>query len=100
MLYQKGLSPNANLLADNTSLFSVIHDSSTTGNELNGDLIKVNNFTNEWKMSFNPEPIKQAQEVIFSRNNKKINHRLLTFSQSTLSQTYHYEILLVAKRYQ
>ena len=39
----KGLSSNAKLFADNTSLFSVIHDSSTTRNMLNNDLLKINN---------------------------------------------------------
>ena len=38
-------------------------------------------------MSFNSDPNKQAQEVIFSRRNKKINHPSLTFTKSTVSQT-------------
>ena len=38
-------------------------------------------------MSFNPGPNKKAQEVIFSRKTKKINHPPLTFSKSTVSQT-------------
>ena len=38
----KGLSSNAKLFADDT-LFSVIHDSSSTKNELNDDLVKINN---------------------------------------------------------
>ena len=51
----KGVSSNSKLLADNT-LFSVIHDSSTTRNELNDDLVKINNWAYQWKMSFNPGP--------------------------------------------
>ena len=38
-------------------------------------------------MSFNPDPNKQAREVIFSGRTKKINHPPLTFSKSTVSQT-------------
>ena len=38
-------------------------------------------------MSFNPDPNKQAQEVIFSRKTKKINHLSLTFKKSTVSQS-------------
>ena len=38
-------------------------------------------------MSFDPDASKQAQEVIFSRQTKKINHSTLTFSKSTVSQT-------------
>ena len=67
----KGLSSNAKLFADDTSLFSVIHDSSTTRNELNDDLVKINNWAYQWKMSFNPDPKKQAQEGIFCKKKKK-----------------------------
>ena len=67
----KGLSSSAKLFAGNTSSFSVIHDSSTTLNELNDDLVKINNWVYQWKMSFDLDPNKQAQEVIFSRKTKK-----------------------------
>ena len=38
-------------------------------------------------MSFNLDPNKEAQEIIFSRKTKKINHLPLTFSKNTVSQT-------------
>ena len=44
----KGLSSNAKLFADDT-LFSVIHDGSSTKNELNNDLVKINNWAYRWK---------------------------------------------------
>ena len=75
------------MFANNTSLFSVIHDSSTTSNELNDDLVKINNWAYQWKLSFNADPKKKAQEVIFSRETKKLNHPPLTFSKSTVSQS-------------
>ena len=75
------------MFVDDTSLFSVIHASSTIRNELNDDLVKINNWAYQWKMSFNPDPNKQAQEVIFSRKTKKINHPPQIFSKSTVSQT-------------
>ena len=37
-----GLSSNAKLFADDTSLFSVVHNASTTAKELNKDLEKIN----------------------------------------------------------
>ena len=61
-----GLSSKAKLFADNTSFFNVVHEISTSANELNNDLKKVSNWAFQWKMSFNPDPSKQAQEVIFS----------------------------------
>ena len=39
------------------------------------------------KMSFNPDPSKQAQEVIFSRKTKKEYHRPLTFNNYNVSET-------------
>ena len=35
-------------------------------NDLNSHFQKVSEWTFKWKMSFNPDPTKQAQEVIFS----------------------------------
>ena len=33
--------------------------------QLNSDLEKNSNWIHQWKMSFNPDPKKQAQEVFF-----------------------------------
>ena len=37
-------------------------------------------------MSFNPYPIKQAQEVVFSRKGNKDSHSLLTFNNNIIYQ--------------
>ena len=55
-----GLSSNVKLFADDKSLFSVTHDASTSGNELNNDLYQINKLAFQWKMSFNPDPSKQT----------------------------------------
>ena len=83
----EGLSSNAKLFADDTSLFSVIHDSNTSALELNSDLAKINRWAFQWKMSFNPDPKKQAQEVIFSRKSKAISHPPLVFNNNNVMQT-------------
>ena len=57
-----GFSSTAKLFADDTSLFSVLHNANTTAKELNNDLVKTSNCAYQWKMSFNPDPSKQAQE--------------------------------------
>ena len=67
----EGLSTNAKLFADNASLFSVIHDSQISADVLKKDLEMIHNWAFQWKMTFNPGPTKQAQEVIFSRKTKK-----------------------------
>ena len=83
----EGLPSNAKLFADDTSLFSVIHDSNTSALELNSDLAKINRWAFQWKMSFNPDPKKQAQEVIFSRKSKAISHPPLVFNNNNVIQT-------------
>ena len=53
--------------ADDTMLFSVVHDPNITATELNLDLEVISEWAHQWKMSFNPEPTKQAVEVLFSQ---------------------------------
>ena len=62
----EGLSTYAKLFADDTSLFFIIHDRQTFGNDLNKDLKMIRDWGFQWKMTVNPNPTKQAQEVIFS----------------------------------
>ena len=49
------LSTNVKLFADDTSLFSVVHDIATSC-DLNCDLTRVRKWAFQWKMSFKPEP--------------------------------------------
>ena len=65
------LSTNEKLFADDTSLFSVVHDIATCSCDLNYDLKRVRGWAFQWKMSFNRKPSKQAQEVIFTRRIQK-----------------------------
>ena len=81
-----GLSSNTKLFADNTSLFSVIHDSVITTSELNSDLARIKQWAFQWKTSFNPDPTKQAQKTIFSRKLKKVCHPSLFFNNNNVSQ--------------
>ena len=50
------------LFADETSLFSVVYDIGASAKELNEDLNKIDNWTFQWKMNFNPNPSKQTQK--------------------------------------
>ena len=75
-----GLSSNTKLFPDVTSLVSVVHDSGITTLELNSDLSRIKTWAFQWKMSFNPDPNKQAQEVFFSRKLKKVCHYPLCFN--------------------
>ena len=82
-----GLITNAKLFADDTSLFSVVRDIAASTEELNNDLRNISKWAYQWKMIFNPDLTKQAQEVIFSRTLNKPVHPNLTFNNSQISQT-------------
>ena len=80
-----GLSSNCKLFADNKSLFFVVHDVIISSFELNSHLAKISKWAFKWKMSFNPDPSKPAQEVIFSRKLKTVPHPSVTFNNNPLS---------------
>ena len=46
------------------------HDRQTSANVLNKDLEMIQSWVFQWKMKFNADPTKQAQEAIFSRKTK------------------------------
>ena len=52
------------LFADDTSIFSTVQDIKHLTDQLNRDLDLISNWAYQWKILFNPEPQKQAQEVI------------------------------------
>ena len=81
----EGYSTNAKLFADNTSSFSGIHDSQTSTNVLNKDLDMIHNWAFHWKMNFNSDPPKQAQEVIFSHKTKKLLHPPIVFNNANVT---------------
>ena len=75
LIYINDLSDNlpsyVKLFADETSLFSVIHDINVSAEELNEDLKIISDWAFQWKIIFNPDASKQVQEVIFNRKIKK-----------------------------
>ena len=75
------------MFADDTSLFSVVHDTQTSANDLSKDLKIINDWAFQWKINFNPDPTKQPHEVIFSRKTKEIYHPPLVFNNTNVSQS-------------
>ena len=62
------LSSTVKLFADDTSIFSIVHDIDLSSKQLNDDLKKVSDWAYQWKISFNLDLSKEAQEVIYSRS--------------------------------
>ena len=83
----QGLHSDVKLFADDTSLFSVIHDVDASSATLNNDLVKIQEWAYNWKMSFNPDKNKQAQEVIFSRKLRKVFHPNLSFNDQPIERS-------------
>ena len=53
---------------------------------LNNNLNKMRNWEIQWKMNFNLDPSKQAQEVVFSRKLQKTNHSPVYFNHNFVQQ--------------
>ena len=60
--------------------FSKVKDSSLFLSDLNCDLEIINQWAHQWKMLFNPDPNKQATEVLSSRKVNSDDHPKLTFN--------------------
>ena len=75
------------MFADNTSLFSTVTDPNVTANQINKDLHNISIWAHQWKMNFNPDTSKQAQEVIFNRIVKVTAHRQLVFNYNPVHET-------------
>ena len=67
-------------------LFSLIRDPAISANELNHDLNVISNWAYQWKMSFNPEPTKQAIEILFSQKRTAVQHPPLIFNGSIVTR--------------
>ena len=68
LIYINDLSDNLEsipkLFADDISLFSVVKNVDASNIDLNSDLKKIGEWVFQWKMSFNPDPTKQTQDLI------------------------------------
>ena len=81
-----GVSSNCKLFADDTSLLSVVNDIQWSAVTLRNDLT-ISNRAFQWKMIFNPDLTKQAQEVTLSRKAKKLLHPCLSFNNIPLKNS-------------
>ena len=66
-------------------LYSIVHDPVKSASDLNHDLDIINKWAFQWKMAFNPDPNKQATEMLFSCKKKTENHPQLMFNGSPVS---------------
>ena len=76
------LKCSVKLFADDTSIFTVVHEPTTAAENLNHDLNVINLWATKWRMSFNPDPTKQAVEVIFSKKRCPRSHPPIFFNNA------------------
>ena len=64
---------------------------------MNHDLRLISEWAHDWRMSFNPDPQKQAVELLFSRKRNEIDHPMVLFNDTTVKRVTdhkHLEIIL------
>ena len=94
------LECNVKIFADDASLFSLVRDPNESSVKLGRDLGRVASWAYQWKMSFNPDPSKQAVEVHFSRKINPVDTPLVYFNNLAVGscETHKHLSLLLDKR--
>ena len=86
-----GLTSICKIFADDTSLFSKVFNINESANDFNIDFEKISQWTYRWKMQFNPDPNKQANEVFFSRksNSSNLTYRPVKLNNINITRCSH-----------
>ena len=74
------LKSNVKSFADDISLFSVVKNKEVSASDLTNDLDMISKWSYNWKMSFNLDPKKPAQEVLFSEEKLNITRAISYFN--------------------
>ena len=93
-----GINSLCKIFADDRSLFSKVYDVHKLASNLNDDLDKISYWAYQWKMQFNPDLNKQANEVIFSRKTRSndLSHPPIKFNNNDNSKCPHQKHLGIA----
>ena len=83
----ENLQSTVKLFADDTSLFSTVYEPNISATQLERDRKITSHLAYKWKMNFNPELSKQAQEVIFFRKTVKVCHPSIAFNIAPVART-------------
>ena len=83
---EKNIKSNIKFFADDTMLFSTVKDPDISAKYLNHDLAVINKWAHQWKLEFNPDPLKLATEVLFSCKNDVQNHPQIIFNGTVVTK--------------
>ena len=90
-----GITSMCKVFADDTSLFLKVLHVKKSVIELNADLERINQWAYQWKMQFNSDPNKQADEVVFSRKSiwHNLSHPPIKFNDRIITKCNHHKHL-------
>ena len=71
-------------LTDENSIFSRITSPAISSSNRNEGLLKIIQWVYQWKMSFNPDITKEAQEIIFSKMKANTSHPSFYFDKARI----------------
>ena len=94
------IKSNAKLFADDTSLFTLVKDKNESTSILNNDPLLISKWAYNWKILFNPDPTKPADEVILSKRKITQTHLIISLNNiqvERVSYQNHLGILLDEK---
>ena len=85
-LCSDNLECNVKLFADDTSLLTTAYELNQAASNINHDLDMIKNWAHRWRMSFNPDPTKQAIEATFSRKKTLVDHPIVLFKDIPINK--------------
>ena len=83
---EDGIKSSVKFFADDTSLFTIVRDPVVSAQELNHDLNLISEWAEQWKMSFNPDLNKPAEEVLFSLKSQSPRHPPIYFNNTQVKR--------------
>ena len=90
---EMNIKSNVKFFADDTMLFSVVKDPTISAYDLNHDLDVIHQWAFQWKMKFNPNPTKQATEILFSCKRSRVDHPQIYFNASAVTRAQEHKHL-------
>ena len=83
---ERNIKSNVKIFADDTMYFSIVKYPEISANDLNHDLDVIYQWAHQWKLEFNPDPTKQATEVLFSCKTSNPNHPQIMFNGTVVAK--------------
>ena len=75
-------------------LFWIVKDPGISANELNHDFDVIHKWAHQWKLEFNPDPTKQATEILFSCKKSSSIHPQILFNGTVVVERIQHQAAL------